>query len=292
MSYPADWRITSRCTLACDFCYGPVPGNDPVHLRSSIARALIESSADVVTFCGGEPLLVKEVDQYAAEMRRAGKLTVLNTNGQLLSRRIHEGMPLEFDIVGLSLDGSTEAMHRKMRGDNADFEAVLDAAEIVASRLDVTLKIATVVSSANCDDIVPMAELVKLLRADLWRLYQYAPIGPYNHGQFRHTIAESDFLKIARAAESAAAPIPVFSSTADTQGPGCLIISMDGTVFHAGADHDVIHGNCIDSPLDEIWMKIEDSQSGQVVVRNKGWHGQVLHQKLSRHLSENYRQSE
>ena len=27
-----DWWITSRCNLACDFCYGPVPAKDPVEL--------------------------------------------------------------------------------------------------------------------------------------------------------------------------------------------------------------------------------------------------------------------
>jgi len=25
-----DWWTTSHCNLACDFCYGPVPGKDPV----------------------------------------------------------------------------------------------------------------------------------------------------------------------------------------------------------------------------------------------------------------------
>jgi MoaA/NifB/PqqE/SkfB family radical SAM enzyme len=276
VSYPADWRITSRCTLACDFCYGPVPGKDPVRLRHLIARSLVESSASVVTFCGGEPLLVKEVGQYAARMQRAGKQTVLNTNGQLLRRRLDEGMPLAFDIVGLSLDGSSEQTHREMRGDRADFHAVLDAANIVSS-LGTTLKMATVVSSVNRDDIAAMAELVTRIKPDIWRLYQYAPIGAYNRGRSRHEIPETDFLQIAEAVKAVVAPIPVFASTASTQGPGCLIVSMDGTVLHAGPDEDIIHGNCLDRPLDTIWKEIESSRPGEVIVRNKGWHDLVLH---------------
>jgi MoaA/NifB/PqqE/SkfB family radical SAM enzyme len=279
VSYPADWRITSRCTLACDFCYGPVPGKDPVDLRPLIARNLVESSADVVTFCGGEPLLVKEVGQYAADMRRAGKQTVLNTNGQLLRRRLDEGMPLAFDVVGLSLDGSSEAMHRKMRGDRADFYAVLDAASVVSSS-GVTLKMATVISSVNRDDIVSMAELIIQLNPDIWRLYQYVPIGAYNRGRDRHEIPEEDFLEIAEAVKTAVAPLPVFASTASTQGPGCLIVSMDGAVFHAAPDGDIVHGNCLDRPLDTIWKEIESSRLGQVIVRNKGWHDLVLQGSL------------
>jgi radical S-adenosyl methionine domain-containing protein 2 len=277
LSYPADWRVTSRCTLACDFCYGPVPAQDPAHLRSAIARRLVESSADVVTFCGGEPLMVPEIGQYAAEMQQAGKLTVLNTNGQLLRHRIEHGMPLAFNIVGLSLDGSTEAMHREMRGERADFDAVLDAAKFVRSRHAVTLKLATVVSSVNRHDVVRMAALVQALHADIWRLYQYVPIGAYNRGQQRHTLPETEFLQIAEAARAAAAPLPVFASTADTQGPGCLLISMDGTVFHAGPERDIVHGNCLRTPLDEIWSRIGSSHPGEVVLRNKGWHELVLH---------------
>lgn len=281
MSYPADWRITSRCTLDCDFCYGPVPGKDPVHLRSSIARNLLESSVGVVTFCGGEPLLVKEVGEYAEQMQQAGKQTVLNTNGQLFSRRIDDGMPLAFNIVGLSLDGSDEAMHRKMRGDRADFSAVIEAAKFIGPLQDVTLKLATVVSSVNRDDIKEMAELVAQLKPDIWRLYQYVPIGSYNRGRSRHEIPEDDFLEIAEAAKAAVAPLPVFSSTASTQGPGCLIISMDGRVFHAGPDADIFHGDCLETPLDTIWKEVKDSLPGQTIVRNKGWHDLVLHDLLS-----------
>jgi MoaA/NifB/PqqE/SkfB family radical SAM enzyme len=276
VSYPVDWRITSRCTLTCDFCYGPVPGQDPVHLRDAIARSLLESAAGVVTFCGGEPLLVKEVGQYAGQMRGAGKQTVLNTNGQLLSRRLDEGMPMEFDIVGLSLDGSDDATHKAMRGPRADYDAVIDSAKIVASLPGVTLKLATVISSVNRDDIKAMANLVMELRPDIWRLYQYVPIGSYNRGRSRHDIPEQDFLEIAAEAVEAVSPLPVFASTASNQGPGCLIVSMDGTVFQASLDTDIVYGNCVDSPLDVIWKEVENSLSGQAIVRNKGWHDLVL----------------
>ena len=162
MGYPADSRVASQCTLTCDFCYGPVPGNDPIEVRGRILSALKASSADVVTFCGGEPLLVKEVGSYAAELRAAGKRAVTyNTNGSLLRRRLDEGMPMEFDVIGLSLDGSTEATHREMRGRRADFEAVLDAAKIVVSNPQTSLKIATVVSQVNLHDILALAELVQ-----------------------------------------------------------------------------------------------------------------------------------
>ena len=101
-----DWWITSHCNLACDFCYGPTPGLDPVDKRDDIVRSLKDSSVPVVTFCGGEPLIVRKVDEYAGVLRSAGKRTVLNTNGALLARRLDQGFNLRhFDVVGLSIDG-------------------------------------------------------------------------------------------------------------------------------------------------------------------------------------------
>lgn len=281
MLYPVDWRITSRCTLTCDFCYGPVPGQDLVELRPAIATSLLESSAGVVTFCGGEPLLARDVGEYATKLREAGKQTVLNTNGQLLSRRLDEGMPLAFDVVGLSLDGSTEAKHREMRGVRADFQSVLDATNVVRSYQGVTLKLATVISSVNRGDVLALTELIGKIQPDIWRLYQYVPVGAYNRGQARHEIPEKDFLEIAAAAEAAVVPVPVFASTASYQGPGCLIISMDGTVFQAGSEGDTIHGNCLDQPLNDIWNDIDGSRSTQLITHNKGWHDLVLHHLLS-----------
>ena len=124
------WWITSRCNLACDFCYGPLPTRDPVDQREAILSALIDCSARVVAFCGGEPLLVREVDQYAVALGASGKRTVLNTNGSLLRRRITAGLELAFAVVGISIDGFTEATHRAMRGPKANLGEVLRAAEL------------------------------------------------------------------------------------------------------------------------------------------------------------------
>lgn len=278
MGYPADWRITSRCTLACDFCYGPVPGNDPIEVRGRILSALKASSADVVTFCGGEPLLVKEVGSYAAELRAAGKRTVLNTNGSLLRRRLDEGMPMEFDVIGLSLDGSTEATHREMRGRRADFEAVLDAAKIVVSNPQTSLKIATVVSQVNLHDILALAELVREIEPDIWRLYQYTETGAYNRGRDRHRIAMSEFLHITKIAADAVEPVRSFASVAQQQGPGCLIVSMDGAVFQATEELDIVYGNCLETPLDQIWHAISNSQ---IITQNKRWHKLLMKNRVS-----------
>ena len=209
-----DWWVTSRCNLACDFCYGPVPGRDPVERREAILSALRNCSAPVVTFCGGEPLLIRRIGEYAAMMRERGKSTVLNTNGELLRKRLDQGLRLaDFDMAGISIEGSTPDVHQDMRGKKADLDEVIDAARLVAKEPGVRLKLATVVSAVNRDDLPALARTVRDLGPDVWRLYQYSGRGDQNSGQQRHWLADDEFLRLATQAADLATPVPTAPST-------------------------------------------------------------------------------
>src|SRR5271166_932714 len=106
---------------------GDLGGSSP-RGGTEISRARYAArSATAVTFCGGEPLLVRDIGSYAKEFTGNGKPTVLNTNGSLLRRRLDQGLEFAFTAVGVSIDGSTEAVHRAMRGAKADLGEVLHA---------------------------------------------------------------------------------------------------------------------------------------------------------------------
>ncbi len=222
----------------------------------------------MITFCGGEPLLVRKVDEYAGILRSAGKRTVLNTNGAFLARRLGQGFSLQhFDVVGLSIDGSTADVHRAMRGPKASLDDVLGAARLVAQQPAIRLKIGTVLSGVNQHDVRGLAELVRGLRPRVWRLYQYSQRGWQNTGQQRHRLTEEDFHQLADLATELASPVPVARST-ETQTAGCLIIDPAGTVLlPTGAGYDEC-GNCLKEPLDDIWARIPGPAT---ITANKRW---------------------
>lgn len=263
-----DWWITSHCNLACDFCYGPVPDRDPVERRHAILEALAASSARVVTFCGGEPLLIRKIDQYAASLAERGKSTVLNTNGQLLRTRLDQGFGLAgFAMVGISVEGSTPEIHRAMRGKGADLDEVIEAARIVAKEPEVRLKLATVVSGVNREDLPALARTVRDLSPDVWRLYQYSSRGDQNVGQQRHRLPTGEFQRLVQTATELAAPVPTAPST-EAETEGCLIVDPAGTVIQpAGAEY-VRRGNCLDESLDGIWAGVP---SRSTIISNKRW---------------------
>jgi MoaA/NifB/PqqE/SkfB family radical SAM enzyme len=262
-----DWWITSRCNLACDFCYGPAPSKDPAELRTGILSAIADSAARAVTFCGGEPLLVREIDGYARQLVDKGKRTVLNTNGSLLRKRLGQGLDLAFSVVGLSIDGSCDAVHRAMRGVKADLAEVLCAAELVTAVSGTSLKLATVVSGVNRHDLPTLAGLIGRLKPDVWRLYQYSARGPQNTGQDRHALSEDDFHSLAGEAAAAAAPVPTAPSS-DSQTAGCLIVDPAGNVLQPADAGYRRYGNCLEEPINDIWARIP---SPGTIIENKRW---------------------
>jgi MoaA/NifB/PqqE/SkfB family radical SAM enzyme len=262
-----DWWVTSRCNLSCDFCYGPAPAKDPAGLREAIFSAIASSSAAAVTFCGGEPLIVRGLDRYARKLADLGKKTVLNTNGQLLRQRLQQGFELAFNVVGLSVDGSTEAVHRAMRGTRADLGAVLDAARLLASTADVSLKLATVVSAVNRADLPALADLIARVKPDVWRLYEYSVRGAQNIGQHRHGLARGEFHDLAAAAAERAAPVPTRPSDENLTA-GCLIVDPEGNVLQPNEDGYSVLGNCLAEPIDVIWKR---ATAAVTIVENKRW---------------------
>ena len=263
-----DWWVTSYCNLACDFCYGPVPGKDPVERRREILQAIVASSARVVTLCGGEPLLVRKIDEYAAIFRRCGKPTVLNTNGQLLRNRLDQGLRLaDFAMVGISIEGSIPDVHRGMRGKEADLDKAIEAARLITKEPDVRLKLATVVSGVNRDNLPALAGIVRDLSPDIWRLYQYSSRGDQNFGQRRHRLEDDEFQRLVKRATDLATPVPTAPST-EAETEGCFIVDPAGNVLQPSGARYLWRGNCLEQSLDRIWA---ETPARSTIISNKRW---------------------
>ena len=204
----------------------------------------------MVTLCGAYAPLIRKIGEYAATLRQRGKSIVLNTNGELLRRRLDQGLSLaDFAMAGISIEGSTAEVHRAMRGEKADLDEVIEAARLVASEPGVRLKLATVVSAVNRDNLPALAATVRELAPDIWRLYQYSSRGDQNSGQRRHWLPDEEFGRLASQAATLAAPVPTAPST-EAETEGCLIVDPSGNVLQPVGSRYLRCGNCLEEPLD------------------------------------------
>jgi hypothetical protein len=144
---------------------------------------------------------------------------------------------------------------------------VLVAARLVAKEPGVSLKLATVVSRVNRDDLPALARTVGDLAPDVWRLYQYSHRGDLNTGQQRHSITEDEFGHLVREAANLAAPVPTAPS-AEVETEGCLIVDPAGNVLQPAGSTYVRRGNCLLEPLNRIWAQMP---SQPAIISNKRW---------------------
>jgi len=128
---------TVKCNLKCKYCsvhksFNPAfpkywESFKDADLEIDKLFSLIDEAHDlgiaIISFSGGEPLLIKGIEKVARYARGKGMIVNLNTNGTLLNRIPSSDIVNSFDQIRISLDG-LEKTHDKLCGMNGTFNRV------------------------------------------------------------------------------------------------------------------------------------------------------------------------
>lgn len=204
-----DFMLLGTCNLKCDFCFGPqheVPAikkNDAINIIGKLANSGVEK----IVFTGGEPTLIRDLPEILSETKDRGLVTVLSTNGLLLSSRegLFDKILPYLDWIALPLDGSTREVNERMRiGEGGSdkmehFSTVLSLIPKIKKEYpEVKIKLGTVVTKQNLQDIAGIPDLLHTLDAlpDTWKLYQISPseYGRQNYNDLQ--VNDEDFRKV------------------------------------------------------------------------------------------------
>jgi MoaA/NifB/PqqE/SkfB family radical SAM enzyme len=193
---------TYRCNYKCAMC--DLPSKSPVkegvigkELNTAGMLGLIDQMKALgvlgVGFTGGEPLLRDDIIELLSYTRKLGMLTHLNTNGSLLSDSvIREVIAAGVDSLNISLDGADPETHDSIRGVDGAWVMATDAVRrMVRSRGQSRrprVKVVTVVSSRNLEELPEMVDLVAGLGADC---LEFIPEQPFT-GSRDQTVAAID----------------------------------------------------------------------------------------------------
>ncbi len=154
--------LSEGCNLQCRYCYARqrVETSDNAltidDYRLIISRLAEEYGNITFTLTGGEPLLNPDWADVARAVKDAGCRAFLLTNGTLINESNIDDIAALFDLVTLSIDGSTTDIHARTRGDN--LEKVLRAIYLLQSH-EVDYTLSMTVTRANIDDVADMAAL-------------------------------------------------------------------------------------------------------------------------------------
>src|SRR5438552_8044541 len=112
----ASWTVTLACNLGCAHCSfnRPLPDELPHAERLEVAHRLARSTAWGVSLIGGEPLLVKELFEYARILKQGGKRVFLGTSGDRLGEFVGDIL-YAWDVVTVSVAENTAEPHDAVR---------------------------------------------------------------------------------------------------------------------------------------------------------------------------------
>jgi radical SAM protein with 4Fe4S-binding SPASM domain len=151
-------KLTNQCNLQCSYCYaGSGKPSDVLTWGElkSIARDVATLSDSVAyVLSGGEPLLHPSALDFAERVKAAGNTVHLLTNGTLIDEVNAERIAAVADLVKISLDGSSEAVHSATRG-RGNFARAVRAIELL-SDCGANVVVAMTVTRENRDDIAAM----------------------------------------------------------------------------------------------------------------------------------------
>ena len=129
------YELTGACNQCCRFCYNywrdgqtPIPAPDPSQARKSLRKLLSQASVGTLSFSGGEPLLLKNVEDLVLLARFKGCKVNILTNGTLLTAdKLDHFLHLGISTIQIPLLSAHPATHDALTGLPGSWEKALDA---------------------------------------------------------------------------------------------------------------------------------------------------------------------
>ena len=125
----------------------------------------------------------------------------LSTNGLLLIKELYGKIVPYINVLGLPLDGPSAEMNAKVTRGGELFESTTKHLENFYKNPPKHLvKIGTVVTKINKEDIVNIRNVLygtpESYQPDVWRIYEFSPLGESLKNRDKFEISEEEFVKI------------------------------------------------------------------------------------------------
>jgi radical SAM protein with 4Fe4S-binding SPASM domain len=174
------YAITDGCNLRCPYCYASslkrLPGELSTTESLNLVSQVAKMGAQQIVFTGGEPTLRKDLFKIVEHAISLGLTANIITNGTLIKDiSIAKKFAELFNMVTVSLDGSTAELHDRTRGAGA-FASTYRALKLLNSA-GVVPQINHIVTSNNVEELERFATFMKGLEIGDIRLMSHNNLG-------------------------------------------------------------------------------------------------------------------
>ncbi len=199
------FETTYVCTCKCVFCdrwkEGPVRKQQELGYKEIVA--LVDQAHDLgvrlISLSGGEPLVKAGILEAMRYARSKGMITVVPTNGTLITEQNVDDVLDAFDYISVSLDSLDRDRHDQIRGVAGTFDRAMRSISLLKARARHTkINVQSVMTSRNIDDILEINKVMSGRGIDT----NFQPV--HNGFQNGFTVTEGPYTDFDRAHLSAA----------------------------------------------------------------------------------------
>lgn len=259
------FRITSQCNHSCKYCYGPKNIRELNFSElKKIFNLFYKKGVRAVVLTGGEPLLREDIVKIFQELKKNNFKIFLDTNGDFFFK-YKDYIDKYVDVLGLPIDYSSKSHTYR---DSKNFENILKILNYYEEkRIKPTLRVGTVVTKENLNDLKNIAELLKNYKIDIWKLYQFMPSGTnaaLNKRDLQiNTISfkrKTDCIK-----EKYSKYFKIVISKISERSNAYFLIDPDGRVFMPISDlktqRELTISNIFDKDIGDRWGKLVSKEN-------------------------------
>lgn len=273
------WHVTFKCNYNCSFCFRPDFGEECNYQQAKkIIDKLAKAGLKKISWGGGEPLLWPKMISLIRYTHKKGIITMLITNGELITPKILSELVGNLDWLNLPLDGSNDVMQDLMTRKKGHFKRTINLIRYIREHnLPIKLKINTVASRINKDDIINIVNIIKHWQINRWKVFQFYPIRNVSRkNKVIFNMKESDFLRIKEEIVPLfwkSSQMVVFETNSDMER-SYFAIAPSGKVYVSYKGKDHIVGDLKTDSVELIWEdeildKVKYWERSKWVLSNK-----------------------
>lgn len=176
------WKITGLCNCKCKHCWAKLGGSTSGQNLRDLANEIAEHRPIIVSLSGGEPLLCRDYFEIYRILKSKNIIVETLTNGSLITEKWIEKYKkiadINIDVIQISLDGSTPALHDTQRGVSVFDKAVNSIRAL--KRNGIKVRVSFTATELNQTDIYNTYCLCNSLGVDVMSI---TPVFPLRKGR-------------------------------------------------------------------------------------------------------------
>ena len=165
-------RVSENCNSHCFMCHFAGTSNSfniTIEQFNKVLEHMKRHNYKMIRFTGGEPLLHKNIIDFIIKAKEIGVKTSIITNGYLLPVFADRLINNNLDECIISLDGSCSNVHDSLRNFKGCFDNIIVGIKKL-KHSNIVIRINTVVSGRNINDIGNIYALLLNLGVDQWSI--------------------------------------------------------------------------------------------------------------------------